>query len=79
MLFDCLQVRPCISYRDEYRDCTSFRGRFQQYFVHGKTEDCLPWKSDYENCLRWKDSKNKKAFVCMFISFKYEQDLCACE
>lgn len=59
---DSWMVRPCVIYQDEYSDCTSFRGRFQQYFVHGVTEDCTPWKRDYENCLRWKENKNKKAF-----------------
>ena len=67
-LFYYFQIRPCVMYKDEYSDCTSIRGRFQQYFVHGETEDCLPWKRDYENCMKWKDNGNEKAFVRIFIT-----------
>jgi len=32
-----LQVRPCESYKDEYSECSSFKGKFHQYFIFGKT------------------------------------------
>ncbi|XP_054287312.1 UPF0545 protein C22orf39 homolog [Macrosteles quadrilineatus] len=48
-------------YDDEYSDCTSIRGRFQQYFVFGKFENCDEWKHDYNNCLKWKREKDVDA------------------
>lgn len=43
-------------YQDEYDDCTSFKARFHQYFVHGKNIDCSQWQRDFENCLRYEKS-----------------------
>merc|ERR1712116_13206 len=28
-------VRPCEAYNDEYKECTSIKGRFHQYFIEG--------------------------------------------
>ncbi|XP_049951517.1 UPF0545 protein C22orf39 homolog [Schistocerca serialis cubense] len=58
---DAWMIRPCEIYDDEYSDCASFKARFHQYFVFGKFVDCSQWKHDYENCVRWRDSKNVKA------------------
>lgn len=44
-------VRPCEWYKDEYKECSSFRGKVHQYFIFGKTLDCSQWKEDYNNCL----------------------------
>lgn len=55
------QIRECDLYYDEYKDCTSFKGRFQQYFVYGDTLDCNQWKKDYDNCCKWRDSEDLKA------------------
>lgn len=48
-------------YDEEYKDCKSFQARFQQYFVYGETQDCLQWKRDYENCIKFEDSRDLKA------------------
>lgn len=29
------------------------KGRFHQYFIHGESIDCLPWKRDYDSCVRF--------------------------
>lgn len=49
------QLRPCSSYKAEYKECKSIRGRFQQYFVYGEYLDCQHWADDYNNCqkLEW--------------------------
>ncbi|XP_055636935.1 UPF0545 protein C22orf39 homolog [Toxorhynchites rutilus septentrionalis] len=46
-------IRPCFVYNEEYDDCTSIRGRFHQYFIHGETVDCTQWKRDFDNCVRF--------------------------
>uniref|UniRef100_A0A182M142 Synaptic plasticity regulator PANTS n=1 Tax=Anopheles culicifacies TaxID=139723 RepID=A0A182M142_9DIPT len=45
-------IRPCYLYNEEYEDCTSIKGRFHQYFIHGESIDCNQWKRDFDNCLR---------------------------
>lgn len=45
-------------YKDEYDDCTSFKARFHQYFINGENTDCTQWKTDYKNCLRYRESNN---------------------
>ncbi|XP_055859360.1 UPF0545 protein C22orf39 homolog [Episyrphus balteatus] len=55
-LKDAWAIRPCNMYKEEYSDCTSIKARFHQYFVHGESVDCSQWLTDYENCVRYKDS-----------------------
>ncbi|XP_044271561.1 UPF0545 protein C22orf39 homolog [Tribolium madens] len=54
-------IRPCPVYEEEYKECTSFRGRFHQYFIFGETLDCISWKRDYDNCCRWRENKDVKS------------------
>ncbi|XP_068629844.1 synaptic plasticity regulator PANTS isoform X2 [Battus philenor] len=54
-------IRDCYVYKDEYKECTSFRGRFHQYFIFGEPQDCKQWKKDYDNCCKWEDKKDVKA------------------
>ncbi|CAG9585193.1 unnamed protein product [Danaus chrysippus] len=54
-------IRDCDVYKDEYDECTSFRGRFHQYFIYGDTLDCNQWKKDYTNCCKWVDNNDVKA------------------
>ena len=61
-------------YKDEYKDCRSIKARFNQYFIHGKYQDCTQWRHDWDNCHKWRDDKNVKAAVgseiktCDFVS-----------
>ncbi|GAB6024213.1 hypothetical protein CHUAL_008912 [Chamberlinius hualienensis] len=50
-------VRPCEMYRAEYKDCKSYKSRFHQYFIHGKTVDCDEWKKDFDNCMFWRQTQ----------------------
>ncbi|CAG9783927.1 unnamed protein product [Diatraea saccharalis] len=58
ILEDKWMIRDCDTYKDEYKECTSFRGRFHQYFIFGHTIDCNQWKKDYDNCCKWVDDKD---------------------
>ncbi|XP_063238561.1 synaptic plasticity regulator PANTS [Bacillus rossius redtenbacheri] len=60
---DAWMVRPCMLYKEEYKECTCLKGRFHQYFIHGKTIDCSQWERDYENCNRWSKGGDKKALA----------------
>ncbi|KPI91664.1 PREDICTED: UPF0545 protein C22orf39 homolog [Papilio xuthus] len=63
-------IRDCEVYKDEYKECTSFRGRFHQYFIFGELLDCKQWKRDYDNCCKWENSKDVKAAVAVIESEK---------
>lgn len=63
------QIRDCEVYKDEYDECTSFKGRFHQYFIYGKSLDCNPWKKDYDNCCKWVDNQDVKAGVSIILYF----------
>ncbi|XP_072943445.1 synaptic plasticity regulator PANTS [Epargyreus clarus] len=70
ILEDTWVIRECETYKDEYKECTSFKGRFHQYFIHGESIDCNQWKKDYDNCCKWEDSKDTKAGEALIISEK---------
>ncbi|XP_014276133.1 synaptic plasticity regulator PANTS [Halyomorpha halys] len=55
-------VRRCLLYNDEYNDCTSIHARIHQYFVKGKMEDCGQWKRCYNNCVKWEETEDRRAF-----------------
>lgn len=55
-------IRKCSLYNDEYSDCTSMHARIHQYFIKGKMEDCGQWKRCYNNCIKWEETKDRKAF-----------------
>ncbi|CAB3255288.1 unnamed protein product [Arctia plantaginis] len=61
-------IRECDLYYDEYKECTSLKGRFQQYFIYGETLDCNQWKKDYDNCCKWESSKDLKAADALITS-----------
>ncbi|XP_045445898.1 UPF0545 protein C22orf39 homolog [Melitaea cinxia] len=63
-------IRDCDIYEDEYDECTSFRARFHQYFIYGKTLDCNQWKKDYTNCCKWVNDKDVKAAEALINSEK---------
>lgn len=60
---DTWMVRPCEINKEEYSECTSIKARFHQYFIFGKSVDCLQWKRDFENCVQWRDNHNPNALV----------------
>uniref|UniRef100_T1H6Q7 Synaptic plasticity regulator PANTS n=1 Tax=Megaselia scalaris TaxID=36166 RepID=T1H6Q7_MEGSC len=52
-------IRPCLIYKDEYSECTSIKGRFHQYFIHGENQDCSQWKKDFDNCIAYNESDQR--------------------
>ncbi|XP_031631321.1 UPF0545 protein C22orf39 homolog [Contarinia nasturtii] len=52
-------IRPCSIYKDEFKECKSFKGRFNQYYVFGEYLNCDQWRDDYNNCQKhsWFDDK----------------------
>ncbi|XP_063531629.1 synaptic plasticity regulator PANTS [Cydia strobilella] len=63
-------IRDCEIYKDEYKECTSFRGRFHQYFIFGETLNCNQWKKDYYNCCKWESDSDEKAATALIESEK---------
>ncbi|KAK2576254.1 hypothetical protein KPH14_005620 [Odynerus spinipes] len=55
-------IRPCWIYRDEYDECTCWKGRFHQYFIFGHQIECSAWKEDYENCKIWEENRSEDAY-----------------
>lgn len=54
-------LRGCQAYYDEMKACTSYRGRFHQYYVAGETADCSNWEKNYSDCELWVDRADKEA------------------
>lgn len=48
-------------YKEEYKECKSIRGRFNQHFVFGETLNCDQWRDDYNNCQKYSWLNNKEA------------------
>lgn len=55
------QIRPCSVYKDEYKECKSLRGRFNQYFIYGESLNCDQWRDDYNNCQKFSWFNDKEA------------------
>lgn len=65
---DQWMIRPCWLYKAEYDECTCFRGRFHQYFIHGHKLDCSAWKKDYNNCNIWESEQSQQAYDALINS-----------
>lgn len=48
-------------YKDEYKECKSIKGRFNQYFIFGEYLDCTQWANDYNNCQKHSWFNDKEA------------------
>lgn len=48
-------------YKDEYKECKSIRGRFNQYFIYGESLDCEQWRNDHNNCQKYSWLNDKEA------------------
>lgn len=63
------QVRPCGWYWEEYKECSRFLGRVHQYFIFGHKLDCSEWNEDYQRCMKFRKTKDKKLFVRTYIRY----------
>ncbi|OQR74055.1 UPF0545 protein C22orf39-like [Tropilaelaps mercedesae] len=54
-------VRPCEYYSDEFKDCTSLKARLHQRFIYGEFINCEQWRTDAENCMKWRNAKDVQA------------------
>ena len=43
-------LRECHIYHEELKSCESFKGRFNQFYIGGRTADCAQWRDDHEDC-----------------------------
>ena len=46
-------LRECQHYYQELKSCESLTGRFNQYYIEGKSPlsvDCGHWREDHEDC-----------------------------
>ena len=43
-------LRECHIYHEELKSCESFKGRFNQFYIGGRTADCAQWREDHEDC-----------------------------
>merc|ERR1712004_20573 len=57
---DTWLIRPCDYYHEEYQDCKSYKGRFNEKFIYGEvqTKRCDQWLTDYKNCLKYKKTQS---------------------
>ncbi|XP_035213603.1 UPF0545 protein C22orf39 homolog isoform X2 [Stegodyphus dumicola] len=64
-VYEEIKVRPCEWYKEEFKDCRSIRARMHQYFVYGESIDCSQWKTDYQNCMLFRNKKDIKALMAL--------------
>jgi len=58
---DSWMLRHCDSYREELKSCKSIRGRFHQFYVHGKALDCSEWENSFDDCKAWNSHADEPA------------------
>lgn len=46
---------------EEYKECTSIKGRFQQYFVNGDILDCSSFNHDLNDCINFEEKNDYRA------------------
>ena len=56
-------MKPCEWYKEEYKVCQSFKGKFHQYFLTGETPDCSQWYIDQMHCLDYRQKGNEESLV----------------
>merc|ERR1712062_472355 len=54
-------LRECQSYHEELKSCESFKGKFNQFYIEGKTADCSQWREDHEDCKNWTNNSDEEA------------------
>merc|ERR1719383_104018 len=50
---DAWILRECDTYKSEMKFCHSVRGRFHQFYIHGKALDCAQWEENFNDCKIW--------------------------
>ena len=54
-------LRECEDYKDEYKGCSSMKGKLYMYYHNGKITSCNEWKQNYEDCKLWVDNTDESA------------------
>ena len=54
-------LRECESYKDEYKGCSSMKGKLYMYYINGKITSCDEWKQNFEDCQLWVNNKDESA------------------
>lgn len=57
----CEQLLDCRDYKSDYKECTSIKGRLNQYFIYGQTLDCQHLKDAFQSCERYVKTKDEEA------------------
>lgn len=55
-------------YKDEHKECKSFKARFNQYFIFGHYLSCEQWRIDHNNCQKYAWRGDKEAARELIIS-----------
>lgn len=50
-------------YDTESKQCNSLKGRFYQYYINGKFDDCNKWEPLRKACRKWEKELDVKAGV----------------
>ena len=55
-------LRECDVYKDEYKACSSMKGKLYSYYINGKIRgECDNWKQNYQDCKLWVDNTDESA------------------
>uniref|UniRef100_A0A0B6YZX2 Synaptic plasticity regulator PANTS n=1 Tax=Arion vulgaris TaxID=1028688 RepID=A0A0B6YZX2_9EUPU len=72
---DIWLVRPCEIYNEEYRDCKTLLSRFYQHYIYGRQSDCTAWRTDYDNCMKYRNSKDLQAAEAVIKSERQRRNV----
>ena len=62
---DGWMLRECQHYYEELKKCSSMTGRFNQFYIEGKTADCEQWREDHEDC-------KVAAHITIFLHYSWQ-------
>lgn len=54
-------LRECEAYKDEYKGCSSIKGKMYMYYIDGKITRCDEWKQNVADCKLWMNNTDENA------------------
>ena len=63
-------IKPCMYYKESFKDCNSFYGQFNSRYTNGRGEDCVQWLTDYKNCIQYTKTGSHESWADLIESEK---------
>lgn len=66
-------IKPCMYYKESFKDCNSFYAQFNARYTNGRKEDCSQWSIDYKNCCEYIKTGSREARADLIESEKFRR------